>query len=803
MDRVKGVLYQLGSFLLPIAILVIAAWANGLYPLGPEFFIIADLRTQYVDFFAWYRDVLTGHADPFYTTTQALGGSTAAMFGYYLASPFNLLLPAFDEKDISVFCFLIVLLKAGCIQLSMQFFLRRRFRLNRIWTSALALGFTLSLWTVTQLRNPMWLDGLIFLPLCAWGVCALLREGRWRMLALAYGACVLTCWYMGYMVGLFLCLYMLFEGYVLERESVPLSKKAHVQKLLLFCGAMALGLAVSAIVFLPSVLAMMGSGTSEGGHGGFSVSYGAITERLPFLAGFSMEQILAAAAVMAVAAAAILFFIFRKRSLRTRAAIVLFCALMVCLIGCLAMPTFQHGSALDVMEALAYGKWVDSKTPQLFASFLTLACAVAFFCMKRVPVALKLATGLFLFLLLLSSWLYPLQYIWGGLRIPAGYHSRSAFLFVFMLTWTAGFSLRTILSDEGARSKVATLAANTGIAVLALTLTAAGVLTRTCTTWYWFYDGYPQSYMDEYMESAVEQVAELEARDPGIYRVEKAYWRFNECALNEGMSLGIDQLSSYTSTGDQNVLSFLSALGFGDEHFLTYDLYASLAGESLLGVKYRSASTPPAGYLDAGLTPVELPEGARFYENPYALPLAYGASSEILSFEMPEDGDGDVLDRWSCIEAFASALLGREAHLYPEVPEEPTYDDPEPALDQEAFQRMIDELSSHGFTFDEFGGSRISGSIEAAEDQVLLMTIPNQDGWSVTVNGEQVTPQDVAGGALMAIPVSAGENHVEMSFTTPGLAAGAALSAAALAFICCAPALRRSLRKLRAPSRPA
>lgn len=41
-----------------------------------------------------------GDADALYSSAQGLGSSTAALFGYYLASPFNLILPAFDESQI-------------------------------------------------------------------------------------------------------------------------------------------------------------------------------------------------------------------------------------------------------------------------------------------------------------------------------------------------------------------------------------------------------------------------------------------------------------------------------------------------------------------------------------------------------------------------------------------------------------------------------------------------------------------------------------------------------------------------------
>ncbi len=784
-SKLKTALYGTGTFLLPITILALAIWINGLYPLGPKLFIVADLRTQYIDFFAWYRDVLLGNADPFYTTTQALGGSTISMISYYLASPFNALLVLFNEKDIPVFYFVITLLKAGCMQLSIQFFLQRRFSLPRIWASAIGLGFALSIWTVTQLRNPMWMDGLIFLPLCAWGVCCLLRDGRWRLLAVSFGTCVFTNWYMGYMIGLFLCLYMLFEDYMLSYEAVP-SGRSTAKRMLLFCGSMFMGLALSAVLFLPSVLSMMSNGTTRSGAVRFSRSHEIIAERFPALANVPMEAIIVAIAIIILCVVALAFWLLRKRSLRFRCSVILFAALMLCLIGCLAMPSFQHSSALDVFRGLAFGTWIYERTPQLFASFLTLILAIYLFFMRQIPLKLKLALGLFLLLLLFSAWLSPLRYIWGGFRIPAGYHSRVSFLFIFMLTWSAAFALRAILNNANTTLNLPRLARKTAVAAAALALVTLGVFVRTTTTLYHFYDNYDQSSIDDYMASATEQIAELEEHDPGVYRVEKTYMRFNEYALNEGMSIGANQIDSYTSTGDASVLSFLSALGFGDDYFFTYVFYPNLAGDSLFGVKYKSSDTTPRGYVDVGLTPIEVPE-AKFYENPYALSLAYGVPESIVDFQMPEG------TKWECVNAFASALTGHEIAIYPDTSLIQDSQTIEQELDMAAFTQMIDQLKAHQFTFDEFGGSRISGTMNAVEDQMLLMTIPNQAGWSVTVNGDPVEPQDVAEGALMAIPVQPGENHVEMQFMTPGLIPGAIISLSALLFLLLAPRLRRRI----------
>lgn len=777
MSAAKTILFWLGSFLLPIGILCLGAFVDDIYPFGSLSFIEADLRYQYVDFFAWYRDVLMGDADALYSSAQGLGSSTAALFGYYLASPFNLILPAFDESQIPLFCFIIVLLKAGCIQLSTIFYLRKRFGLGRLWSCTLALGFSLSVWTLTQLRNPMWLDGLIMLPLCAWSVCLLLRDGRWRPLALTYGICVLTNWYMGYMVGLFLCLYVIFEGYALGFEGVRSWGKQHRKRLLLFCGAMAAGLALAAIVFLPSVLGILSNGTTVDSEGQIQAI---IEKRAPSLASIPLAYFLAAAILGIVILAGIVFLAFRRRTLRRRAAICLFAMLICCLALCLAVPALQHGTLLDVLGGLVYGAWKDSYTPQLFANFIVLFAAGALFVLRSVPLKLKLAAGLFLFLLLLSSWLFPLAYIWGGFRLPAGYHTRVGFLFIFMLLWCAATALRALMQN-GSTSKLRRILLMPGVQAGATVAVSLGTVIRTALIWYTIFGFLPFSAFDAYTEAAVAQVAELEQKDPGVYRVEKTYWKLGEESLNEGMSLGVDQLSSYTSTGDGSAMAFLTALGCGDGKFFTYESSPSLAMDSLMGVKYLSSQELPPGYLDAGFSPIEIPEGARFYENPYALSLAYGVPESIVGFQMPTEAD-----RWECLNAFAKAAWGRDGELYPEAGSTE-----HPELDEEAFQQMVLDMRQHQFTFDEFGGSRISGTIDAAEGQMLLMTIPNQTGWSVTVNGNAVEPQDVAEGALMAIPVEPGENQVEMRFMPPGLIPGAVITLFTALFLGAAPRLRK------------
>lgn len=82
-----------------------------------------------------------------------------------------------------------------------------------------------------------------------------------------------------------------------------------------------------------------------------------------------------------------------------------------------------------------------------------------------------------------------------------------------------------------------------------------------------------------------------------------------------------------------------------------------------------------------------------------------------------------------------------------------------------------------------------SAKITACADEdgeVLLTSIPYDEGWTAYANGEEVAPS-VALGSLMEIPLQKGNNEIELNFTPKGLMLGIAASAAsafALIAIC-------------------
>ena len=75
-----------------------------------------------------------------------------------------------------------------------------------------------------------------------------------------------------------------------------------------------------------------------------------------------------------------------------------------------------------------------------------------------------------------------------------------------------------------------------------------------------------------------------------------------------------------------------------------------------------------------------------------------------------------------------------------------------------------------------------ASTIYADADKYAFYSIPNDDGWKASVNGEPVEIIDING--FMAVPVKEGESRIEFSYHTPGLREGCIMSAGALLVIC-------------------
>ena len=817
-------LFWAACFLVPIAMLCALSCARGVYPFGSESFLTEDLKYQYIDFFTWYRRVLLGQESIFYSMAQGLGCNTWGLYSYYLASPFNLLVVSFDTEHLTLAVFCIVALKLGCMQLSAAWYLLRRFGLKRVWAFAIALGYTWSLWSATNLRNPLWLDALVLLPLLLYGVWLLVRYGRWKPLCASMAVNVICCWYTAYMCTLFLVLAAILEWWALGRRcGMPMPAKTagpvnlvRVSILRLaarFARPSCAALLLSAWTLLPTIMAMSTSDASAGT--GFADVAGSILAQDSLKAAFEAAR-------------------------------------------CVSVRNLAKGLVPVFWDA-------SDTVPQLWCGIFLYVCAGAFLASRHVSRRTKIAWLAVAAVVLSGIVFSPVQAIWCGFRSPNGFYSRVAMLVAPTLLWAAGCALqrpralqrsqkgtalpnRTALSILSARLRPLKTPATAALPVLI----AADLLLGACFAWGQVYTGCEQAEQDTYAAQSACQVADLKASDPSFWRFERTYTRADASALNEGLAAGYSGISSYSSAHNSSAIDFLNALGYSEpgEVFTRY-AHPILASDALLGVKYVSTQGS-----SAGLSRVDgvFGLGDGVHENPYALGLGYIVSADADNARLVGD---NPFERQNSL---ASALAGHEVRLFEKlnaqvlpavdgskawsvnvadgclgyayvdaVDDERLVLDIDGAfelenwiwqhalvpfgetgnaagsahivhisaeteggildgsasclfykLDLDALQALVDELSAHQVDFSSMGASMggfgISSTVEATENGWALISIPHEKGWTVRVNGE---PGDTTGafdGACTLVRVEKGTSNIEMSFMSPGFAPGCAVS---------------------------
>ena len=122
------------SFLLPVVILFVSYIIFQVWPFGERSVLSLDLNAQYVYYYDYMYDVFAGKESLFYSWSRNLSGEFMGIIGYYLASPFNLLVWIFPRTMITEGLMTMMLAKAGAAGLACAFFLRKHRECGRMTT---------------------------------------------------------------------------------------------------------------------------------------------------------------------------------------------------------------------------------------------------------------------------------------------------------------------------------------------------------------------------------------------------------------------------------------------------------------------------------------------------------------------------------------------------------------------------------------------------------------------------------------------------------------------------------------------
>ncbi|MBQ4164934.1 MAG: YfhO family protein, partial [Oscillospiraceae bacterium] len=173
------------SFFLPVIILFVAYILFQVWPFGERSVLSLDLNAQYVYYYDYMYDVFAGEESLFYSWSRNLSGEFMGIIGYYLASPFNLLVWIWDRAWITEGLLTMMLAKAGSCGLAMAFLLKKHRGYSDVTTITFSVMYALCGFFVVQTMDPMWLDGLIALPLVVMGIERLCDKRRFKLYVLS------------------------------------------------------------------------------------------------------------------------------------------------------------------------------------------------------------------------------------------------------------------------------------------------------------------------------------------------------------------------------------------------------------------------------------------------------------------------------------------------------------------------------------------------------------------------------------------------------------------------------------------
>lgn len=256
---VRKNLFYLLAFFVPFIVLLAAYIAMGIFPFGNRGVQIIDSYHQYAPFFSeLYRKIWSGDS-LFYSWNGGLGMNFWAIFAYYLVSPLNIIMLIFPRGLLLEAFTLILMLKVSLSGLFFAYYIRHRFKRYNISIVYFALFYALSGWVIGYNWNIMWLDCIMLFPLIILGLERLVKEGRGLLYGITLGLAIICNYYIAIMICIFVVLYFFVLFFEQKKKSVVLFFKRGFS----FAGYSLLAGGMSAVLLLPTLINLAASNSAE------------------------------------------------------------------------------------------------------------------------------------------------------------------------------------------------------------------------------------------------------------------------------------------------------------------------------------------------------------------------------------------------------------------------------------------------------------------------------------------------------------------------------------------------------------
>ncbi len=702
--------YLFAAFGIPLVLMLVAYMSFGIWPIGTRSVLSLDLNAQYVFYFDYMHDVFAGKESLLYCWSRNLSGEFMGIIGYYLASPFNILVWLFPRTMITEGLLCMILAKFGVCGATFAFFAHKSRGVSKSTAVIFALMYAMCAYMIVQTMNPMWLDGVLILPIVCYGIESLVRENRFRMLVGALIYAFVTNFYIGFMIAIFTVLYFIYFYFANAKyDSAKRVALGFVQKGAFtgVCGIVAA--MISGFMILP-VVSSLQNGKFEFTEPDYSLAtnfdflkiaqklfpntYDTVRmEGLPFIFCGSAVLILAAG-----------YFCSHKFSFAKKLSAGLLIGVLLVCMYIRPVDMIWHGGQMP--------NWLPYRY-SFMVSFVMVMLAAQMFEQIR---SLKARTIGFISVCYIGLVLYIesqdtfMSMLGNGREVFDGITVALPAVLFIVIAGVMLYFVRKVSPQKLSRAAVIAV-----VAIISgeLCFNTTNTLSKMNTDIVFSTRG---SYLDVIVPLR-EKVDEIKEQDDGFYRIEKNFFR----SVNDPMATGMYGLSHSSSTLNSRAIDMLGCFGFtSNGHYTRFSGNTPLTSD-IFGVKYILDTA------DNSTADIQSADDITVTENADALPIAYLTDLSAKNVELLKS---DVFVNQNNL---LSAMTGKSGEAYFELFEP----DRGPIANDCTLGHF--EGGHIGFT-NPGADASVTYMLTAPKDGEVYMYIPTgyQREVSVYVNGEYI-----------------------------------------------------------------
>ncbi len=217
----SGIIYAI-SMLFPAAILYVCMYYDGIFFGSEKTILLYDMGAQYAPFISYLGKLGDGFNNLMYQSLSGMGGSFFGTWAYYLVSPLSFIVLLFDEYHLPDAIYLIVLIKIALCGLTMCIYLKKgHLEISNPFILLISsCSYALMSYNMMYMILPMWLDGVIMLPLVILGVDYVLCRKSGVFFIIAFSLSVILNYYTAYMIAIFAVIYYLYRIFSVKTDRI-------------------------------------------------------------------------------------------------------------------------------------------------------------------------------------------------------------------------------------------------------------------------------------------------------------------------------------------------------------------------------------------------------------------------------------------------------------------------------------------------------------------------------------------------------------------------------------------------------